>query len=314
MNRGSRISLVAGPFVAILCIASILARDVQAQDSGLPFLEIGVNAEAAGMGDVHVTANSTAFASFWNPAGLAGQAGSSASLAHHIWIADDRSYALATRIGRGTTGGIGLFVLANTIDDIEQRDVPGPATGSFSAQYLTSGIGYGRVIGPVRVGLNAKYISERILEVSARGYALDAGFQADLLQDQVIIGAAVTNLGSINELSTVETTLPTTLRGGVTIFPFRMIMEDNTRMVNSLLTVEVSYNEPSASTRFHIGAGAEVVEMVTLRAGYITNDELRGFSAGLGLSINEFQFDYAMVPFENGFGGPGHIMSLTYFW
>ena len=311
--------MICGKQILVACFALVSVtmlsdQNANAQDSGLPFLEIGVNAEAAAMGDANVTSNSTAFSSFWNPAGLADQSGNSASLSHHIWIADDRSYALATRFGSGETGGIGLFVLANTIGDIEQRDGPGPAIGTFSAQYLATGVGYGRVLGPVRIGASAKYVSERILEVSARGYAIDAGFQADIVADQVVVGAAITNFGSINELSTVESTLPTTIRGGVTIFPFRMIMEDDTRMVNSMVTAEVSYNEPASETRLHIGAGAEVVEMVTLRAGYITNDELRGFSAGLGLSISEFHFDYAMVPFENGFGGPGHIMSLTYFW
>ncbi|NND72460.1 MAG: hypothetical protein HKN43_12870, partial [Rhodothermales bacterium] len=214
----------------------------------------------------------------------------------------------------GSSGGFGLFVLANAIDEIEQRDRPGPATGSFSAQYLTTGIGYGRTLGPVRIGASVKYVSEKVLEVSARGYAVDLGTQVEVAQKSVVLGLAVTNLGKMDELSTVETTLPTTVRGGVSLFPFRMIMEDNTRLVNSTLAVDVSYNEPAKQTRVHIGAGAEVVEMLTIRAGYITNDALRGLTAGLGLAINELRFDYAMIPFENGFGGPGHIMSLMYTW
>ena len=301
--------------VAVLCIAVVgTGSTAFGQDSGLSFLEIGVDAESTALGDANVNANSSAFASFWNPAGLASQNGNSISAAHHIWIADDRTYALYTRLGKGETGGIGLFVHANTVGDIEQRDNPGPSEGSFSAQYFAAGAGYGRSVGRLRVGASIKYISERIIDVSARGYGVDAGFQLDVVEDLLIAGAAVTNAGSLNELESISTTLPTTIRGGVTLFPFRMIMEDNTRLVNTMLNAEVSYNEPNERTRVHIGAAAEVVETVTARAGYITNDALRGITAGLGLAISEWQFDYALVPFENGFGGPGHIMSLGYRW
>ena len=47
-------------------------------------------------------------------------------------------------------------------------------------------------------------------------------------------------------------------------------------------------------------------------AGYLTNDELRGFSFGAGLTASAFQVDYAMLPFDNGFGGPGHVFTLAY--
>ncbi len=297
-----------------ILIVLLMPYSSAAQESGLSFLEIGVDAEAMALGDAHATATDGAFAMFWNPAGLASQSGNSASVSHHIWIADDRTYALYSRLGNGATGGIGLFVLANTVGDIEQRENPGPSEGSFSAQYLATGVGYGRRFGRLRIGGTVKYISERIFEVSARGYGVDGGVQIDVVPDQIVVGASVLNAGNLSELTSVSTTLPTTIRGGVAIYPFRMIMEDDTRLVNTMVTAEVSYNEPNARSRVHLGAAAEVVEMVTVRAGYITNDALRGVTAGLGLTISEWQFDYALVPFENGFGGPGHVMSLIYNW
>ena len=58
----------------------------------------------------------------------------------------------------------------------------------------------------------------------------------------------------------------------------------------------------------------EVLETLVVRAGYLTNDELRDFSAGLGLTITDLQFDYTLLPFESGFGGPAHILTLSYAW
>ena len=45
---------------------------VMAQDTGLSFMRIGVNARAASMGDAQVAISDNAFATYWNPAALAG--------------------------------------------------------------------------------------------------------------------------------------------------------------------------------------------------------------------------------------------------
>ncbi len=293
----------------------MLVGEVSGQDSGLTFLRIGTNAAAGAMGDAQVSNSEDAFSTYWNPAGLAAATANSAGLSHHIWVAQTRTYSLAARFRSGNNGGVGLFLTALDSGDIEARENPGSPDGVFDAQFVSVGASYGRSFGPVRLGSSVKYLSERIFTNNATGYAFDFGFQADLFNEGLKLGAALQNIGEMSELSEIATELPRTLRAGISLYPFRVLaMADGTVLLNAFLTGEVSHVFPSETTRYHFGVAAEVVELVTVRAGYVTNDALRGITIGGGLGSNGFLFDYAFMPFDDGFDGPGHVLSLLYLW
>ena len=301
-------------FLTFLLTGSVVLNGF-GQDGGLAFLRIGANASASSMGDAQVSSSSDAFSTYWNPAGLAGATSNSLALSHHIWIADTRNYFITGRFQAGDNSGFGAFVSALDSGDLQARVGPGDPDGSFSAQFISVGASYGQAIGPVRIGVTAKFLSEQIFENDATGYAFDFGFQADLLQEGIKIGAAIQNVGEMSELNVEATELPQTLRAGISIYPFRVLaMADGTVLLNAYISGEVSHITTTEQTRFHIGAAAEVVELVTVRAGFITNDELRGLSIGGGLGSNGFLFDYAFLPFDDGFGGPGHVLTLLYEW
>ncbi len=302
--------------VAILAVLFVLTcGHVMGQDTaGLAFLGIGTNAAAGAMGDAQVSNSRDAYSTYWNPAGLAAAQSNSAALSHHIWVAQSRVYSLAARFNSGKSGGLGLFLTALDSGSLESRENPGPPDGNIDVQFISVGASYGRSFGPVRLGATVKYLSERIPPESATGYAFDFGFQADFLNEGVKVGAALQNIGEMNELNEVATELPRTLRAGVSVYPFRVLaMADGSVLLNAFLTGEISHIYASESTRYHLGLAAEVVELVTVRAGYIAEDELRGITFGGGLGSNGFLFDYAFMPFDNGFGS-GHILSLLYLW
>ena len=210
---------------------------VLAQESGLAFLRIGTNAAAGAMGDAQVSNSRDAFSTYWNPAGLAAASYNSAALSHHIWVAQTRTYSLAARFSSGEKGGVGLFVTALDSGDLEARENPGSPAGVFDAQFVSVGAAYGRSFGPIRLGATVKYLSERIFTNSASGYAFDFGFQADFLHEGLKIGAAFQNLGEMNNLNSVASELPQTLRAGFSIYPFRVLaMADGTVLLNAFLT------------------------------------------------------------------------------
>ena len=305
---------VFAPLGLLLLFVS-LPQCVQAQSSGLSFLQVGPSAESMALGDANVARSGDAYSTYWNPAGLARAERNSAALSHHIWVAELRTYSAATRLRVGRRGGLGFAVTATGTGDLEARDAPGEPAGLFSADFLSIGASYGHQVGPVRVGLTAKYLSEEIFGVSADGYALDVGAQADLAAGTVSLGAALLNVGEMSELGANATELPRTLRVGGAVFPFRVLAdEDDAPLLDAFATAEVSHVFPSSSTRLHFGVGANVMELVAVRAGYITNDELRTLTFGLGLEYDPFEVDYAFVPFESGWDGPGHVMSLRYYW
>ncbi|MDA1333629.1 MAG: PorV/PorQ family protein [Bacteroidetes bacterium] len=284
-----------------------------AQDSGLSFLTLGTNAEALARGDAGVATTTGAFATYWNPAGLAGGSGHELALSHHVWIADVRTYALNAGFALGEKSGVGLFMIATGAGDLEARQQPGESDGAFDAQFVSAGASIAHRFGPLRTGMTVKFLSERIYTNAANGYGFDFGVQGALAGESVHFGATYSNLGKMQELNVEATELPKTARVGVEVFPFRMITAlDGAAFLSTSLLLEVSRNFVTESTRMHVGLSGEVLETVTARVGYLSNDYLRDFSAGVGVEVVDLVFDYALLPFDDGFGGPAHILTLTY--
>lgn len=286
-----------------------------AQESGLHFLRIGVNAEAAAMGDAQVATTRDAFSTFWNPAGLPAATVNSAAVSYYRWIQSTNTYAAAGRFRAGERGAIGIFATATGSSDLEARQVPGEPEGTFGVQYVSAGASYGRTFGPLRAGVTAKYLTERISSRTSNGYAFDLGVQADLLDGGLHLGAVMQNLGEMNELYEESTQLPRAFRAGVGFYPLDVLLsDDDATLLRTLLIGEVSHFFESERTQVHVGLSVQVLETIDVRAGYVTNDQLRSFSLGTGFDYERFVFDYAFMPFEGGFGGPGHLLTFGYTW
>lgn len=292
----------------VFCIAPVYAQ------SGLSFLALDPDPVAQGTAGAYAASTNGAFAAFLNPAGVAVGAHNNLRLGFQQWIADARTYSVGGRFSLNERTGAGLYIFSTTSGDLESRDGPGPPSGTFEVQYLAVGAAVARRFGPVQLGLAGKVLSERVFEESATGFAFDGGIQAELT-DGVKIGMAVQHLGSMNELSVESTPLPRTLRGGVSIRPFQLVATtDNSTLLSTELRAEVlSRSEQEEPTSIRIGAEATLFDLLTVRGGYISGDPIRTVSAGAGLSISDFNVDYALVPLDTGFG-TGQMISLGYSW
>ncbi len=305
---------------AALCCLSALEASGQA--SGLAFLRISPQAAAAGAGDAYVASTRDAFSTYWNPAGLAAAEGNQASVSHVRWIADVRAYAAAARLAAGRRGAFGLFVTGSGAGDLEAREGPGAADGLFHAQFLTAGLSYARRAGPLRLGATAKYLSEQIYTEDAAGYGFDLGAQLEALRGGLQLGAAVQHLGRMTDLGALATPLPRTARAGAAVYPLRIrTAADDAPLLDTFVSAEAAYLFPASDDgdlpdelRLHVGAGAEVLDMVMVRAGFVTNDEVRRFTFGAGVGIGAFAVDYAFLPLREGYGNAGHFLSLSYGW
>ena len=289
------------------------------QSAGLAFLRFGSDAAAVAMGDGGVATSDDAFSVYWNPAGLATAATNSAALSHVIWFGNVRTYALGSRFRAGQKGGVGVFVNAASVGDIAVRERPGDPSGFFDAQFTSIGVAYGRQVGPLRVGAGVKYLSERIFVEEATGYAFDVGAQLALADDAVLIGGAWQNLGRMDELDEDATPLPRMVRGGLAVRPFRILTAfDEADVFHLLANVEVSHIPPMELTQLHLGLAAQVLDIIRVRGGYIgtlsdTDGDVRRFTFGAGLVYEALLFDYAFLPFQDGFGS-GHVLTVSYRW
>lgn len=299
----------------LIIVALIAASPCKGQESGMAFLRIGANAAASAMGDAQVAASRDAFATFWNPAGLAASRDRTAAISHRVWIGNLRMYDLTAGLPLGTRSSVGILVTASDSGDLEARDMPGEPFGTFRAQFISAGLSYARSLGALRAGVTAKFLKERFFEADASGYAFDAGLQASLAAETVLLGAAIRNVGKMSRLEREATRLPRMLHAGAAFYPLHILsIADGTSLLDVMVSAEVSHLVPSSLTRLHLGVAATVMEMVILRVGYISRDAPRTVTSGVGIDFDELTFDYAYIPFDSGFEGPGHVLTLAYRW
>ncbi len=214
MRRRRRNTIVKSVFISII-VCSLLPAFVNAQGAGrdvsksgssaAAFLQIPVGARAIGMGGAFVGTANDITSLYWNPAGLARGGMREVVFSHMQWIGDiDFDYG-AVGIPLGGFGSIGLSFSSLSMDDMPVTTVERPeGTGElFGAGSIAIGLHYARnLTDNFSIGFSAKYISERIWDMSSQGFAIDFGtlFTTDFLNG-LRIGASLTNFGTDMQLS-----------------------------------------------------------------------------------------------------------------
>ena len=73
-------------YTSIVYLSFFVSPVIAGSEAGALFLLISPGARAGGMGEAQVTVANDAYASYWNPAGLAFLEGSEAALMHVNWL------------------------------------------------------------------------------------------------------------------------------------------------------------------------------------------------------------------------------------
>ncbi|MGE5399382.1 MAG: PorV/PorQ family protein [Ignavibacteriales bacterium] len=289
----------------ILVTASIVSAQT-AGKSGLSFLKMGFGARNVAMGDLGVVNSGDVTALNYNPAIFADYSSPEILFTHNQWIQDTRSEYLGVSFklfGLPMAAGINT----TTISDIEVRTLPGEAEGKFSANYFSGSLSTGfNVVDFLSVGFTAKFLYEGLLSDESNGLGFDIGALYRSPIEGVNIGAAIRNLGSMNELRNDPTKLPTDLRIGASY-------ENILNSINSKVTFGAEVQKYLVADDLHINLGGEFFydDMIALRAGYQTGFESKGITAGMGLKWYNLSFDYAFTPFLLDLG-TSHTISIKF--
>ncbi len=290
--------------IILLLLLGISAAEAQWK-TGLAVLQIGAGARPAAMGESIVAAAQDAGSSFWNPAGIAQISRRQAHFSHNQWIQDIQQSAAAVAFPRGKWA-IGLHALVNSVSDIEQRITPTEEPlGTFSAHDVVFGLNLARHLGDkATVGINVRYLHEKIYVESASGFSMDFGVQYRTPIKGLWAGAALQHLGAMSELQVEEVTLPRTLRAGIS---YALPVSAS----RSFWLVTADYvSVQDQESHLHVGTELRPVEMLALRAGYMAGYEARDLSAGFGLRFGRSALDYAYIPFKEDLG-QAHRFSFT---
>ncbi len=301
----SRKENIAIKILVLLFISSaILAQS--AGESGLAFLKFGFGARNIAMSDLGVVSVNDLSALNYNPSLIALNNKTQLSFSHNSLFQDLNSemfgasfsiFGLPVAVGVNTT----------TVANIEVRSQPGDVESVFSAHYFAGSISTAyEIINNFYAGATVKYLYENIFSDDANGLGFDFGISYQGLVNGLSLGAALRNIGSMNELRAQPTKLPTDLRIGAA-YNYSLI---NSRLDFTLLAGFQKYLEQTDS---HLHAGGEVVydKMLALRVGYVSGYDSKSISTGFGIKWKGINLDYAFVPFKYGLGD-SHILSFIY--
>lgn len=198
----------------LLTVISILFLPVSqlpaVSESGAIFLLISPGARAGGMGEAQVAVASDAYASYWNPAGLAFLPKSEIALMHVNWLpslVSDMYYEfLAFRKNFPTLGTVGGHIIFLNLGEQQRTGEYGEDLGTFNSSMFAMSASYGAHISrDASIGLNVKLIHQKLAEIGAgaekgRGVSTDFAFDMGYLRKRLFtpsldFGATLTNVG-----------------------------------------------------------------------------------------------------------------------
>lgn len=291
--------------IGLLLLVALQTAGFAAGEAGMAALKIGAGARAAAMGEAFMAVSDDVTAVFWNPAGLAGLESRQAHFTHNEWIQDVRHEVAGLAVPTGV-GTFGLGLMLNNVDGFERRTIASEEPlDTFSAQSFAITLSYARPVGEaLAIGLNLKYLNEKIYIDDANAFMADLGVQYRGLADGLVLAAAVQNIGASTAMDEEKIDLPMASRIGaawrlpVAIFDQRLNMAADYVSIFS----EKSY--------LNFGAEAEPVDNVFLRLGYQTGFKEKSISAGFGLHFDHLKIDYGYVPFTADLGNT-HRFSIT---
>jgi hypothetical protein len=264
--------------------------------SGAAFLKIGPGARPVAMGEAFTGVADDVHAVYWNPAGL-GTLKVPELTGMHMQYIQDFSYEFAAFAYPTEMHGTWAFAISNLhVDDLDRRTADTDAAiGTFDASDTAYWLSYGyRLNTKLSLGANFKYVRQSIDDVGAHAYAMDGGALYDTEWHDVRLGASVQNVGTKVKFQNESDPLPLTVRlGGSAPLVSRNLLVSSDLIIPRDHEIGLAFGTEYKHRIAHGIAGS-------VRSGYRTDsdvDGLSGLSAGGGLEVGRFAFDFAWVPF-----------------
>ncbi|MEQ9310415.1 MAG: PorV/PorQ family protein [Balneolaceae bacterium] len=310
--------------ILILIITAILTCTslVQAQQSGLKLLEVKPTASELARAEASVATPSGAASIYSNPALLALNKHSTIDLGYSSWISDANNIFGGINLRKGKRA-LAFSFYTSGVTGLDQRDEPGESNGDFSINYLSISGAYAYDFNYFTAGISAHYLNEEVFPYRATGYGVNFGLASTLAQDRIRIGASLLNFGEMEKLNEVATELPSSFNLGLAVDVIEFTHKKN-QDLPILFTLMADYVIPTNNSvssnytdynpdesYFNFGVGFEIAKVVQINAGYKTGKNTRPTSFGAGFITEKVIFNYALIPFNTGFGTV-HSIGIQY--
>lgn len=321
----SVVFLVASGFAQDNGATNLESNSSNVGTTAAAFLEIGVGARAQAMGGAYVSFGDDVTAMYWNPAGIGRISGFETSFSHVNWLLGTSFDYIGIVQPINDKVVIGLNITVFGTEDQPVRVVGlEDGTGEFySVQDQAASLSLGvNLTDRFTMGINAKYINQRIWHESATGFAIDVGGLYNTQFDGLRLGYSISNFGTAMQLAgrdLINAVDPDIINEGVEkvpvnyetgsfglpmLFRFGVSYDMALDQINSNWLVAIDLLKPNNDEEsLNIGTEFLFMNKFALRAGYqspFLEERPGGLSLGGGLVIPSrqgFQFvmDYAYV-------------------
>ena len=312
--------------LAVACALVLAAAPVRASDfsngaigtTGSEFLLMDTSARGIAMGGAMTAVTNDSSSIYWNPAGLAQVPRLSASFMHAQYIADItyEAASYAQRVNDAAVMGAGVRYLNG--GSVTRTDVNAIEGGAFTPYSYVAELGWGQSIYDlsdsemdVAMGVTARAIRSSLGIATANGYGADFGVQSRFYASEMTydVGLAIQNVGSGQKFDQVRNTLPTRVRFGAAVKPFKPL-------TLSLEAIGPINDSPSGALGVEYAVEIERGVKAAARGGintltYQSLGAASTLSFGFGLTLTNLSVDYAFVPM-GVLGTATHRVSISF--
>jgi hypothetical protein len=311
-------------FLFLTMAAGVLvAQNANLGTSGAQFLQIPVGARETAMGGAVVGLTGDASSVFWNPSGIVRVKSVEAQFSYMNWFDLFDLNAAAVVYNMGDAGTIALSLISFTTGDMEitTEEQPNGTGRFFDAGDLAIGVSYAKYLTDrFTAGITVKYVSQRIWNETADGFAFDIGTQYRLDFQNLTIAMSMANFGgeiqfegpdldilyskddnyptsrlAPGSLKTDSYPLPLNFQVGI---GFDIYQADFMKIRGGIDAIHPNDN----SERLHFGTEFSFFDRLYLRAGYKFNYDDEDFTFGAGANVpfsgSSIYFDYAYALYD----------------
>jgi len=277
------------------------------------FLFLDSAARPAAMGGAYVAIRGGPETIDYNPAGIsiANLNTVTFNYRRHFQDVNQQTAGLIFKSGyiKNIPGNLAFMLNTVSFGDINRTTLSNPGgsgLGDFTIHDWSLKIGYGqKVKDNLSFGLNIKYLSENIDNITGEAYAIDIGIMSDLNNYNLPInyGLVLQNIGTKVKFQSDRENLPINLKAGLAY-----------NISNEKAIIALDINKPRyGETSWHTGFELKVFKYSKIRIGYNSRDEAdSGLTFGIAGIYKDFSVEYSFIPY--GDIGHSNIIGLNFYW
>ncbi|NQT24512.1 PorV/PorQ family protein [candidate division KSB1 bacterium] len=321
----------------VVVILSLMTANLYSQDnqklaqSGFQFLSVVSDARASGMAETMTSLEIGSSALFFNPAGMANMTEFvDITVSTNQWIADitHNTFSMALNPANGEYGVFGFSLqsvnygtfFGTRVD--KSTDLGYVNTGTFELSSIAAGLGYAKRLNDrfsvggqvrwVRQDLGQSVIPNVVTVLDTSGatvldtvgqtvsneltpLAFDFGTQFKTGFKSLVFGMSVRNFSK--EIKYVEEGFQLPLVFNLGISMNVMDFFEEMPVEQSLYVCVDASHYRSHAEQIKIGLDYRLMNILSLRGGYMSASDESGFSFGVGVSYAGATFDYAYTPY-----------------